>query len=226
LGSSGVLSLVKKQQNEAIVRHRRAKPDTPRGRRARQLSLELEEKKRLRARSKKELIRILSGNAEMDGKCESGVFFPSPKQRALVRALAEFDASSLTITQICKLAGISREAYYNWREKPGFIQWFHSYRKMLFDADVLFIDKVVVNKAMAGDLSAARIVYEKRGEMYKRAEPEEQTKRYPVVSPEEVIRLFTYTQRILEPELRARGLWHGPNSDQPPSAPESEHPAE
>jgi hypothetical protein len=197
-----------------------AKTHTRRSGRGDQISLQLGAEKRLTRKRKQQ--RRATVSSEPEGGVRDGIFQPSLRQEALLRALADYDDERFSITRLCRRAGISREAFYAWRRSPGFLDWFHSYRNSLLRSDLLFVDRVVINKALRGELAAARLLYEKLGELYRRTSPDTESQRIGVVSPDEAIRLYMLAGKFLEPMLKERGLGQTSATDQDdlPSEPE------
>jgi len=165
-------------------------------RKKKQLSLDLYENKPLRKRTKRELLFMLSGSE--DGGSEQGIFIPSPKQQAFARALIESDSDTMKISVLCKKAGVSRESYYAWREKPGFIEWLNNLRTRVFHADIIFVDRAVMNQAKKGKLDAARIVY---GPMHERVFPLEAPEQTPIEDKKKIIQLFNLAKKMIDPLL-------------------------
>lgn len=192
------------------MKHQYTKTRGPGRKEEPQLALKLYDEKPLTKRSKRELLHLLSSTAVANEPTPTGMFVPSPKQQALVIALAEYDAGNITITKLCKKAGISREAFYSWRAKPGFLEWFNSHRQRICDADIIFVDKVVLNRAKQGELQAARIVYEKRGEMHKRVDAS-RAESIETLDMESVLRLVKMLARLL-PQAK---LLSGKNDESP-----------
>lgn len=101
---------------------------------------------------------------------KDGVFVPSERQHRFVALWIEHSVGRFSVVSVCKAAGITRQAFYLWMKQPGFLEWFNGYRERLSNTHMMAIDKMVHLKAERGDLAAARMVYEKRGELHKRVD--------------------------------------------------------
>jgi len=110
---------------------------------------------------------VLSTNLPDDEQRVSpgGIFIASERQQRFVESLMSFDGPKFSIKAVCKTAGITRQVFYKWRQRQDFVTWLNGYRKPLSDADIIFIDKVVNEIAKRGDLAAAKLVYQRRGEL-------------------------------------------------------------
>ena len=151
-----------------------------------------------RVTGKKEKI-LRDAVSHVQSKNVDTVFVATEAQVAFLRAIAEYDSQKrITVNAICKRAGVGRAAYYRWREQPGFGEWLNSNRDRLFQAEMVFVDRVLLNKAKAGELSSIRVAYEKRGELHKRMDIDFQ-RRVPVENDMlKVMELFNVVKRMLE----------------------------
>ncbi len=112
--------------------------------------------------------RVSTKIDDAGGTVVDNVFHPSSKQVEFVNTLMEFQGKKVTVAQLCKQVKLSRAAYYKWCKEAEFVKWLQPVRNKLFETHVVFVDRVVLNKALAGDLKASKLVYEKRGELYNR----------------------------------------------------------
>jgi len=65
---------------------------------------------------------------------------PTAKEKRLVEAMSDPKNRNLNITELCKVAGISREAYYQMMRKPAFVEY---YKRIQYEVVKSSIAKVL-----------------------------------------------------------------------------------
>lgn len=90
---------------------------------------------------------------------------PSLLQDHVVMAILH---DGLTITQACKDADISTQAYYLWFKKKDFVAWYDTLRALHIKSNLTEIDKAslaVGSKADSRSTAERRLIYERVGEL-------------------------------------------------------------
>nr|AKH46794.1 hypothetical protein [uncultured marine virus] len=75
-----------------------------------------------------------------------------------------------TFPQIAKEVGCSRTALFKWRRDPIFVKEYHKAADIYLDSFLPQVDRVMVNKALEGDVSAARYLSDLRGRIIKKVD--------------------------------------------------------
>lgn len=85
-----------------------------------------------------------------DGAKEIQMFKPQAKMVKALNAALDPDNEG-TITAIFKQINVPRSAWYKWKKKPGFTDWWNEqWRKGMEDAE-WYLDKIGLRKAKKGD---------------------------------------------------------------------------
>lgn len=95
---------------------------------------------------------------------------PTPKQVDILNALRK-PGLKRSITSICKTAGVSRTAFYDWRDgDPGFrAAWARAWEEIL-ETHWPAITGAIVKQALAGEAAQQRLAAEMRGVLKQRVE--------------------------------------------------------
>ncbi|MBT6050888.1 hypothetical protein HN682_01375 [Candidatus Peregrinibacteria bacterium] len=87
---------------------------------------------------------------------------------------------------VAKETGCSRTALYKWRRDPVFVKAYHREADIYLDSFLPQVDRAMVNKALEGDVSAAKYLSELRGRIQKKVD-------ITITAP------FTEWQKLQEP---------------------------
>jgi transposase-like protein len=86
----------------------------------------------------------------------SQTFTPTAKQFDYLEAMCE-PGLKQTVQRVCETAGVSRQAYYQWVQQEGFLEWLHgeySRRRASRKPGVL---NAMEQRALEGDVQAAKL---------------------------------------------------------------------
>ena len=89
----------------------------------------------------------------------------SDKQEQVISSLMHED---VTVTDACRISGISRPAYYKWFYNEDFVSWYNKKRDVYIRSQLTKVDKSLVqiaSKANTSSVPAMRLLYEKAGEI-------------------------------------------------------------
>ncbi len=84
---------------------------------------------------------------------------PTPKQSALLAAAGKIGLG-LTITAVCKKAGVSRERFYQSMKQPGFVARWNELARQIVQTAVPGAASAMGQKAADGDTTAARLIFQ------------------------------------------------------------------
>ncbi len=87
---------------------------------------------------------------------------PTPKQSALLAAAGEIGLG-LTITAVCKKAGVSRERFYQSMKQPGFVARWNELARQIVQTAVPGAASAMGQKAAEGDTASARLIFQAGG---------------------------------------------------------------
>ena len=85
-------------------------------------------------------------------------FHPTAAHLRFAEAL-QFAALDTDIATLCRLANVSRAAYYRWQRNPGFCYWMHQLCERHLDAARPLLLLRTVNSALKGDKTALRLAF-------------------------------------------------------------------
>lgn len=84
------------------------------------------------------------------------------KQRQAADILTNPEWSG-NISELCKEIGISRKTYYEWLEKPIFVNYLDSQIDKYSDSELMTVWKALIKKVELGDTSAIKLYFEVKG---------------------------------------------------------------
>ena len=87
---------------------------------------------------------------------------PSPKQIDFLNAAIKAGLNR-NIAAVCRDAGVSRVAFYNWLRQPGFAAFWESMPRKVLSAHMPGVMAAMVRKAQEGDTAAAKLLFQATG---------------------------------------------------------------
>lgn len=81
------------------------------------------------------------------------------KKRKLAELLVNPDAE-LSISEICKEIGISRQTFYNWQNDDNFRNYVNWLIDSYTDSELANVWKALIKKAVSGDVAAQKLYME------------------------------------------------------------------
>ncbi len=87
---------------------------------------------------------------------------PSPKQIDFLNAALKAGLNR-NIAAVCRDAGVSRVAFYNWLRQPGFAALWESMPRKVLSAHMPGVMAAMVRKAQEGDTAAAKLLFQATG---------------------------------------------------------------
>ena len=82
-----------------------------------------------------------------------------PKQQKFILAL--FKCPDLSISAVSKKVGVSRSSFYRWLKNPNFSFALDNARNDFVKANLKDVDNAVLEQAKAGNVMAAKLIYER-----------------------------------------------------------------
>ena len=81
------------------------------------------------------------------------------KKRKLAELLVNPD-TELSISEICKQIGISRQTFYNWQQENDFRDYVNWLIDSYTDSELANVWKALIKKAVSGDVAAQKLYME------------------------------------------------------------------
>lgn len=85
-----------------------------------------------------------------------------PKQKKLAEMLCNPDID-MTITEICKTVGVSRQTFYNWQKEMSFNLYVEFLIDSFTDSELASAWKALVKKMKTGNVEALKLFFEMKG---------------------------------------------------------------
>lgn len=82
-----------------------------------------------------------------DNNTKATDFVPTQRMVDLLKAAMNFEGK-MTISGMCKEAGLDRKYWYVWWEKPGFREWWNEALAKHFEKSIWLLDKISFARAV------------------------------------------------------------------------------
>ena len=106
---------------------------------------------------------IISSNDNMSTSQSITEYMPTEGEKKLLETLLSPEHRMKSITDVCKLAGVSRFLYYDSFKKPGFQAIYKSQSKALVDQAVAPVLNTFVREALRGSFQHGKVILEMAG---------------------------------------------------------------
>lgn len=90
-------------------------------------------------------------------------YIPTPAEMKLLEVLANPENIGCNVSDLCQLAGVSRNVYYDGFKKPEFVSYYEQLTRDIIKQSVQPVVNACIKEAKAGSYNHAKLVLEMAG---------------------------------------------------------------